>query len=130
RVRKNGSLIQVSLTISPIVDASGRGLGASNIASDTSGWKQTEAPLRESENRLQLLLEQLPVGVGAFGRDGRWTLQNRVLRQYADEWIPSRSPATLARWQVFGPDGEPLPFREWPGERVLDGRPTHAPIEM
>lgn len=49
RRRKDGSLLNVSLTISPLVDASGQIVGASKIARDITERKQTEAALIKSE---------------------------------------------------------------------------------
>ncbi|MFC5862814.1 chemotaxis protein CheB [Acidicapsa dinghuensis] len=49
RRRKDGSLLPVSLTISPIFDQAGRVVGASKIARDISGRKLTEAALIRSE---------------------------------------------------------------------------------
>ena len=49
RQRKDGSLIDVSLTISPIVDAKGQIVGASKIARNISERKLTEAALIKSE---------------------------------------------------------------------------------
>jgi PAS domain S-box-containing protein len=66
RLRKDCAIIDVSLTISPIRDASGRIVGASKIAHDITERKQTEIAfaemaeeLREREARLeQVLLER------------------------------------------------------------------------
>ncbi len=52
RMRKDGSLIDVSLTISPLHDATGRVVGASKIARDISDRKRAEAVQR-------MLLEEL-----------------------------------------------------------------------
>ena len=49
RVSKSGSLLHLSLTISPIRDNSGRIIGASKIARDISDRKKTEKLLLESE---------------------------------------------------------------------------------
>jgi PAS domain S-box-containing protein len=49
RRRKNGELLHISLTISPIRDASGRIIGISKIARDITERKLTEAALFESE---------------------------------------------------------------------------------
>ena len=49
RVAKNGHLLTVSLTISPIRDAGGRILGASTIARDITRSKLAEQSLRNSE---------------------------------------------------------------------------------
>jgi PAS domain S-box-containing protein len=42
RIRKDGSVVQVSLTISPVRDSGGRVIGASKIARDISGKKRIE----------------------------------------------------------------------------------------
>src|SRR6185436_1815867 len=43
RMRRDGSLVDISLTVSPIRDASGRVVGASKIARDISARKTAEA---------------------------------------------------------------------------------------
>jgi PAS domain S-box-containing protein len=47
RVRKDGTLVDVSLTISPIKDTNGRIIGASKVARDISERKQTEIEREE-----------------------------------------------------------------------------------
>jgi PAS domain S-box-containing protein len=49
RLRKDGQTIQVSLTISPILDARNRVVGVSKIASDITGKKMLERQLRQSQ---------------------------------------------------------------------------------
>jgi len=59
RQRKDGSLFHVSLTVSPIKDATGTIVGASKIARDISGWRQVqdqrELLLREMHHRVKNL---------------------------------------------------------------------------
>ena len=59
RVRKNRSLVDVSLTISPIKDATGRIIGASKIARDITELKQGEKALAQSHAELQSQAEEL-----------------------------------------------------------------------
>jgi PAS domain S-box-containing protein len=59
RVSKEGRRIQVSLTISPLKDASGRIIGASKIARDITERKQSEAALRQSEEKLAADLAEI-----------------------------------------------------------------------
>lgn len=49
RLHKNGHLVEVSLTVSPICDVKGRIIGASKIARDISERKRLEKALVESE---------------------------------------------------------------------------------
>jgi PAS domain S-box-containing protein len=53
RRRKDGVLIDVSLTISPVRDESGRIIGISKIARDITGQKRAEAVLRELNDSLE-----------------------------------------------------------------------------
>jgi PAS domain S-box-containing protein len=53
RVTKEGRLIDISVTISPIVDSTGRIIGASKIARDITARKQSEAALIALKNALQ-----------------------------------------------------------------------------
>lgn len=54
RIRKDGSSIDISATVSPIVDSSGAIVGASKIARDISGRKRAEQALREQAKLLDL----------------------------------------------------------------------------
>jgi PAS domain S-box-containing protein len=52
RMRKDGSLVDISLTISPVKDSLGRVIGASKIARDVTDRKRTEAALRDAHEQL------------------------------------------------------------------------------
>jgi len=54
RVRKGGSMIDVSLMISPITDSTGRVTGASSIARDIGNRKKAEAELQRLNDEIQL----------------------------------------------------------------------------
>lgn len=52
RRRKDGTLLNVSLTVSPVVDSQGRIIGASKIARDITEQKRAEEALRERDRAL------------------------------------------------------------------------------
>ena len=52
RMRKDGSLLDVSLTISPMKDGSGRVVGASKLARDITERKRAEEALRQAQTDL------------------------------------------------------------------------------
>jgi PAS domain S-box-containing protein len=62
RIRLDGQRISISLSVSPIRDASGRVIGASSIMRDVTERKQAEAALARSQERLQLALSAARMG--------------------------------------------------------------------
>lgn len=62
RQRKDGRLINVSLTVSPIRASDGRIIGASKIARDISDQRLAQKALTESATRLNLVLVAANVG--------------------------------------------------------------------
>lgn len=63
RVRKDGSRVDVALTISPIRDAAGNITAASTVARDISARKRDEEALRTSEERFRGLFNGIPAGL-------------------------------------------------------------------
>ncbi len=59
RRRKDGTLVDVSLAISPIRDSHGRIIGAAKIARDITSHKSAEAALRETDRRKDEFLATL-----------------------------------------------------------------------
>ncbi|MEF2549946.1 PAS domain S-box protein [Aurantimonas sp. A2-1-M11] len=60
RQRKDGGIIDVSLTVSPVWDAGGRLVGASKVARDITATRRALTELAEREARLQLVLDTVP----------------------------------------------------------------------
>jgi PAS domain S-box-containing protein len=70
RMRKDGTLLDVSLTISPVKDATGRIIGASKVARDVTEKKHAERVLQESEERFRAIVETTPECVKLVAMDG------------------------------------------------------------
>jgi len=77
RMTKEGKRIDVSLTLSPLRDWTGKIVGASKIARDITLGKLAEAALRESEERFRLIANAAPVMIWMSGPDKRCTYVNR-----------------------------------------------------
>jgi PAS domain S-box-containing protein len=77
RRRKDGTRVDISLTVSPIVDSQGRIIGSSGIAREITERKRAEQALRASEERLRLA--QQAARIGTF----EWNIQTGV-----NTWTP------------------------------------------
>ncbi len=99
RVRKDGSPVQISLTVSPIRDSTGRVIGVSKIAHDISAQKKAQE-LLERTNRQSTFLAQVSA---AFTRSHDVA---RTLRTLANFAVPQ-----IADWcaiDVVNPDDQQL----------------------
>ncbi len=107
RQRKNGTMVDISLSVSPIKDRTGRIVGASTIAREISERKQAE---RELSN----LVEALPVAVYMTDAEGRITRYNQAA---VDLWgcRPTLGTARwCGSWRLYWPDGRPMPLDACP----------------
>src|SRR5438445_606306 len=110
RVRKDGTLVEVSITISPILDANGRPIGATTIARDNTARRRAEQQLLHEALRIQ---DALAVPVSLEGQDivatasigvvlsGSHYAQPQDLLHDADLAMYHAKQQGRARFQVF-----------------------------
>ena len=92
RVTKTGKRINVSLTISPIKDSTGRTVGISGIARDITERKLAEEAARASEELLKIFVKHVPAPVAMLDRDMRYL-------QVSDRWC---TDYLRGRTQILG----------------------------
>jgi PAS domain S-box-containing protein len=127
RRRKDGTLLDVSLTISPIRDHTGRIIGAAKIARDVTAQKRAEAALRDSERRLQDLLAAIPAAIYTTDAAGRITYYNEAAVEFAGRRPTIGSDEWCVSWKLYWPDGTPLPHDQCPMALALkEGRPIRG----
>jgi PAS domain S-box-containing protein len=125
RRHKDGHLIDISLTISPIRDEWGLIIGASKIARDITERKEAELRVRESEQKLKDLLAAIPAAIYTTDAQGRITYYNDKAAELAGRVPVIGSDEWCVTWKLFWPDGTPLPHDQCPMALALkEGRAT------
>jgi PAS domain S-box-containing protein len=114
RQRKDGSLVDISLTVSPVRDESGRIVGASKIARDITERKEVQLKLQQSEQRLQELLAAIPAAIYTTDAAGKVTYFNQAAADLAGRAPTLGSDEWCVTWKLYNPDGTPLPHNECP----------------
>jgi two-component system CheB/CheR fusion protein len=72
RMTKDGRRLDISLTVSPIRDGSGRIVGASKVARDITQAKQAAESLRAVQDQLQVVTDNMAAAVTHCSRDCRY----------------------------------------------------------
>jgi two-component system cell cycle sensor histidine kinase/response regulator CckA len=135
RKRKGGSIVPVSLAISPVRDAEGRIIGASTIAHDITERKRIETELVQSrqdleaqKRMLQSVLESMSEGLVATDEHGKFIIWNSVAAR-----IVGLGPANLSEQQwaehygLYLPDMvTPFPPEQNPLARAIQGEISTA----
>lgn len=117
RQRKDGSLVDVSVTISPMRDEQGRLIGASKVASDITQRKRAEQALRDSEERFRQVANTVPAVVWTADAQGRMTWASD--RWYAYTGLAPEEAADSAE-RVLHPDDYRRCVDQW-AAAVRDG---------
>ena len=118
RRSKDGRLLDISLTVSPLLDPAGRIVGASKIARDMTGHKQVSAALSATQARLEAIVDSAMDAVITVDESQNIVLFNRAaeqvfglrreqaLGQSLDRLIPSRfRPGHRGHIERFGKTG-------------------------
>lgn len=82
RITKDGRLIDVSLTVSPVRDESGHVIGVSKIARDVTNTKRAERIMRESDERFRMAVEATKLGTWEYDpltQDLTWSRECRKI---------------------------------------------------
>ena len=114
RRRKDGSLLDISLTVSPLRDSEGRIVGASKIAHGITDRREAERKLRDSEQRLTDLFAAIPAAIYTTDAQGKITYFNQAAVEFSGRTPALGSDEWCVTWKLFMPDGTPLPHDQCP----------------
>lgn len=125
RRRKDGNIIDVSLTISPMWDSEGRLAGASKVARDITITKRAISELQEREAHFRSILDTIPDAMIVIDSTGimRWfsTTAERLFGYTAEEAI-GRNVSTLMPSPYQGQHDSYLTRYFTTGEKRVIGR--------
>jgi PAS domain S-box-containing protein len=128
RRRKDATLFDVSVAVSPIRDSQGTVVGASKIARDITERNRVETAVRDSEERYRTLFDLGPVAV--YSCDAAGVIQ-KFNRRAAELWGREPAPGDTDQrfcgsFKMFRPDGRFMPHEQCPMAEVVAGTLSEA----
>jgi two-component system sensor histidine kinase/response regulator len=125
RRRKDGRLINISASISPILNNEGKVIGASKIARDITESKQAAVLLSNSEARLHAIVESITEGIIVSYLNGELLCFNCVALELHGFTTMEECQFQLAKFadmfELSTFDGTILAEDQWPLSRILRG---------
>jgi PAS domain S-box-containing protein len=104
RMRKDGSPVRVSISVSPIKDLAGNLVGASKVARDITERQRAEDARLASEARYRMLFDYAPDGIVIVDSKGYYLDANasicRMLGYTRDEFIGLNASDIVAREEI------------------------------
>ncbi|MGA9529168.1 MAG: PAS domain S-box protein [Terriglobales bacterium] len=93
RQRKDGTLFDISVTISPVRDSSGRVTGASKVARDISERRRAEELLRQHRERFDLVRQASQVGLWFCDLPFDKLIWDKHVKEHF--WLPPEAEVTI-----------------------------------
>ena len=103
RVAKGGRRIDISLTVSPVRDESGRIIGASKVARDITESKRVQRELQNNNERFQRLANAVPAVIWTADSDGTITFASDRWYEYTG-LTPEENATDWPRRVLHGDD--------------------------
>ena len=126
RRRKDGRIIQVATSISPILDSEEHPVGASKIVRDITEQKMAQEQIRAGEAMLEAALASMSDAVFISDSDGKFIHFNDAFATFHGFENKDQCARTLAEFSVFldvySDSGELLPLEQWAVPRALRGQ--------
>lgn len=120
RRRKDGTLLDISLTISPIRNSQGIVVGASKVARDITQRKQAEEALRRAVEFDETVMTNMGEGLYTVSSAGLVTSMNPAAeRLFGWSVAEIRGRKMHDVTHHHHPDGSPFPANDCPGLQVL-----------
>ncbi len=153
RVKKDKTILDISLTISPVKDFRGNIIGASKIARDITKQKQIETQIVASEERFRLLANSMAQLIWTGDAAGNLNYYNQAVYNYSgknfeqlqnDGWLqmvhPDDQQENISKWQHSIASGEDFIFEHrfkrhdgeyrWQLSRALPQRDSSGTIQL
>jgi PAS domain S-box-containing protein len=102
RLHKDGRLLDVEVSVSPVRDANGKIIGASKLARDVGEYLRVQRAVRESEERFRTLAENISQFAWMAEPDGHITWFNK--RWYEFTGFSEDDPVDFEGTRVVHPD--------------------------
>ena len=102
RLHKNGHLLDVQVSVSPVRDSAGKIIGASKLARDVGEYLRVQRAVRESEERFRMLAENISQFAWMAGPDGNIFWFNK--RWYEFTGLSDDEAMNPVRRRVVHPD--------------------------
>jgi PAS domain S-box-containing protein len=117
--------MNVSVTISPVRDGTGKIIGASKIARDTTEQKRAQEALRLSEAQMKVIIESLQDGLVIADMDSRllhWNPQALKMHDFTSLQEGRRQLEEFSSvFELATLNGTLQPLEQWPMSRILRG---------
>ncbi|HYX51250.1 MAG TPA: PAS domain S-box protein, partial [Ktedonobacteraceae bacterium] len=126
RQRKDGTIVAVSLSISPVKDKQGKIIGAAKIGRDITERKLLEDELRRSKQQLEVIFENIADGIIVYNPDNQIIHANEAaahLNGFSSVQAMLEMPPNtiINQFEIIDEQAEPIPLSQLPHRRVLAG---------
>jgi PAS domain S-box-containing protein len=95
RLRLDGTVLPVSISVSPIRDEHGAIIGASEIARDITAVRDAATALRSSDERLRQIVDTANEGIWAVDKEGCTTFANHKLAEILGTTVEAMDGASV-----------------------------------